>query len=66
MLKVYLPQILLRSTSCPSFTKKLSKKIEKQTNKQTQFEEARQASEPDKDMAETLKLSEQKFKTTLC
>lgn len=56
-----------------SFDQKLSKHTERKTNKQknsknknkTQFEETRQPSEPDAEMAEMLKLSDQKFKATM-
>ena len=59
MLKAYLPQFLLPSTSCPAFKKNL------QGISKTQFEQREQAPEPHSDTAGIWELSDREFKTTM-
>ena len=60
LLKACLYQFLLPSTSCLAIKKKITRRTKRQ---KTQFEETKQAQEPN--MAGMLELSDQEFKTTM-
>lgn len=63
---LHLPQLLLLSTSCLSFNKKvlgiLKGRKKKDRKKKNQSEETNHASEPGSGMADILKLSDLEFK----
>ena len=60
LVKAYLPQFLLHSTSLPPFNQKLQGIPRQKTQFETQKE-----SEPDPDIAGMLELSGHEFKTTM-
>ena len=60
---LHLPQLLLLSTSCLSFNKKVLGILKgKKKKKKNQPEETKNASEPGSGMADILKLSDLEFK----
>ena len=59
---LHLPQLLLLSTSCLSFNKKVLGILKGRKKKKNQSEETNHASEPGSGMADILKLSDLEFK----